>query len=88
MWNRFRANKGHILHALTGCDSTMSTTGYGKKTSWSVFEETPDLFNGVGGYGIIEHVEELICKLYCAPDALGDVNQAPYHKTEHKEHYI
>ena len=63
------------FHALTGCDTTSSLTGYGKKKCWKVFEEHPYLLCGIGSDGSIDNVEEFVCRLYGAPNPLAGVNQ-------------
>ena len=75
------------FHALTGCDSTSSMAGFGKKKCWIAFEQKPELLAGVGRDGVLEQVEEFICKLYGAPDPFGGVDQARHDIFEkgHKE---
>ena len=39
------------FHALTGCDTTLSFTGFGKRKCWKVFKEFPTLIRGLGRDG-------------------------------------
>ena len=52
------------FHALTGCDSTSSFGGYGKKKCWKVFQQYPHLVSGIGRDGDIDQVEQYVCHLY------------------------
>ena len=63
------------FHAFTGCDTTSSFSGYGKKKCWKVFEEHPHLLYGIGRDCFVQDVEEFVFRLYCAPDPLAGVNQ-------------
>lgn len=76
--NMFQQIKDNILgfHALTGCDSTSSLAGFGKKTCWQIVKQNPELIAGVGRDGPVEQVEQFICLLYGAPEPLGGVDQA------------
>ena len=62
------------FHALTGCDSTSSFTGYGKKSCWKTFIRRPELLNGVGRNGPIEPIEEYVCSLYGVPNPTRGVD--------------
>jgi hypothetical protein len=64
------------FHSLTGCDSTSSLAGFGKKKCWGVFEHNPNLLGGVGRDGGMAEIEEFMCTLYGAPDPHGGVNKA------------
>ena len=64
------------FHSLTGCDSTSSFCGFGKKTCWKAFEETPYLLAGVGRDGPTAEVEEFVCRLYGASNPQEGVNEA------------
>ena len=64
------------FHSLTGCDSTSSFCGFGKKTCWKAFEETPYLLAGVGGDGPTAEVEEFVCRLYGESNPQEGVNEA------------
>ena len=39
------------FHALTGCDSTSSFSGHGKKKCWKIFQNQPLSVNGIGRDG-------------------------------------
>ena len=69
------------FHALTGCDSTSSLTGIGKRVSWKVFCDNPDLLHGVGRDedGTFEMVDEFVCKLYNIPLPQKGVDWARHH---------
>ena len=56
------------FHALTGCDTTSSFSGFGKKKCWKVFVEKPNLLSGIGRDGLIDMAEEYVCHLYGVPD--------------------
>jgi hypothetical protein len=63
-------------HALTGCDTVSSFTGFGKKKCWKIFCGYPELLCGVGRDGSMEEVEEFVCRLYKAEDITTGVNAA------------
>ena len=54
------------FHALKGCDTTSSFTGFGKRKCWKVFEEFPTLIRGLGRDGPKDEIEEFVCRLYRA----------------------
>ena len=49
------------FHALTGCDSVSSFSGYAKKSCWKVITKYPQLLSGVGRNGEVNDVEEFVC---------------------------
>ena len=63
------------FHALTGCVTTSSFTGFGKRKCWKVFEEFPYLIQKLGRDGLQNDVEEFICRLYRAPNPQDGVNK-------------
>jgi hypothetical protein len=56
------------FHALTGCDTTSSFSGYGKKSCWNTFYNQPLLVKGIGRDGELSPIEQFVCKLYGTPD--------------------
>ena len=66
------------FHALTGCDTTSSITGYGKRSCWKTFKDFPLLLHGVGRDGAMDNVEEYLCRLYGAPNLHGGVDKGRY----------
>lgn len=62
------------FHALTGCDTTSSFTGHGKKTCWKVYLKHPDLLSGLGQNENLDNAEEFVCRLYDAASSLKCVN--------------
>ena len=64
------------FHAISGCDTTSSFSGYGKKSCWRVYENYPDLLHSVGRDGSLHLVEEFVCRLYNAPDPHGGIDKA------------
>ena len=66
------------FHALTGCDSTSSFTGHGKKTCWKVYQKHPELLSGVGRDGSMEKAEEFVSLLYDSPFPSEGVDKARY----------
>ena len=73
---------------MTGCDSTSSFTGSGKKSCWKVFEEYPHLLAGVGKGGPLEDVEEFVCSIYGAPNPQGGIDQARHDMFEIGQKYL
>ena len=63
------------FHALTGCDTTSSFTGFGKRKCWKVFEEFPTLIRGLGRDGPKDEIEEFVCRLYRAQDPKSGVDK-------------
>lgn len=66
------------FHALTGCDTTSSFSGHGKKSCWKIFEKHPQLVNGIGRDGDPADTERFICSLYGVPEA-ETINHARLH---------
>ena len=62
------------FHALKGCDTTLSFTGFGKRKCWKVFEEFPTLIRGLGRDGPKDEIEEFVCRLYQAQNLKSVVN--------------
>lgn len=56
------------FHALTGCDTTSSFHGHGKKMCWKIFEKQPLLVKGIGRDGELAPIEQFVCHLYGAPE--------------------
>ena len=56
------------FHALTGCDTTSSFTGHGKKSCWKTFEKQPLLVKGIGRDGELASIEQFVCHLYGTPE--------------------
>ena len=52
------------FHALTGCDTTSSFSGYGKKSCWKTFCKQPFLVGGIGRDGELAPIEQFVCQLY------------------------
>ena len=52
------------FHALTGCDTTSSFSGIGKKTCWKQYLEAPKLLQSIGRGLNIQEVEEFVIRLY------------------------
>ena len=63
------------FHALTGCDTTSSFAGFGKRKCWKVYEENPNLLHSLSGYESTSNVEEFVCRLYGAPNPQAGVNK-------------
>ena len=63
------------FHAFTGCDTTSSFTGFGKRKCWKVFEEFPNLIHGVGRDGQRDTIEEFVCRLYRAQNPKAGINK-------------
>ena len=63
------------FHAVTGCDTTLSFTGFGKRKCWKVFEEFPDLVHGFGRDGPRGTIEEFVCRLNRAQDPKAGINK-------------
>ena len=55
------------FHALTGCDTTSSFSGHGKKKCWKIFQNQPLLVNGIGRDGELTPIEQFVCCLYGTP---------------------
>ena len=55
------------FHAITGCDSTSSFTGHGKRSCLKTFMKYPQLVKGVGRDGELAEIEEFVCHLYGMP---------------------
>lgn len=51
-------------HSLTGCDTTSAFSGRGKRSSWKIYMQHPELLQGVGRDGPAELAEEFVCRLY------------------------
>ena len=66
------------FHALTGCDTTSSFSGFGKKKAWKVFLENPILLNGVGRDGPFAQTEEFVCRMYSAPNPKAGADKSRY----------
>lgn len=68
------------FHALTGCDTTSSFYGIGKRRAWKAFLCHPELLKhlGVGDISTnsISRAEEFVCRLYLPSTLLADVNEA------------
>ena len=64
------------FHALTGCDTTLSFSGMGKKTCWKQFLETPNLVHSMGRVLNLREVEEFVFRLYggCAETESVDID--------------
>ena len=64
------------FHALTGCDTTSSFSGMGKKTCWKQFLETPNLVHSMGRVLNVREVEEFVFRLYggCAETESVDID--------------
>ena len=57
------------IHSLSGCDSTSQFAGYGKKSMWKIFLQSPSLLAKLGhdnhlSEDRISYVEEFVVKLY------------------------
>ena len=52
------------FHAMTGCDTTSSFSGIGKKTCWKQYLETPKLLQSLGRDLNVQEVEEFVIRLY------------------------
>ena len=52
------------FHALTGCDTTSSFSGIGKKTCWKQYLEAPKLLQSIGRGLNLQEVEEFVFRLY------------------------
>ena len=52
------------FHALTGCDTTSSFSGIGKKTCWKQYLEAPSLVQSLGRGLNLGEVEEFVFRLY------------------------
>ena len=52
------------FHALTGCDTTSSFSGIGKKTCWKQYLEAPKLLQSIGRGLNLHKVEEFVFRLY------------------------
>ena len=64
--------KSSILgfHALTGCDTTSSFFGIGKKSCWKQYCANPTLLQGIGSDGELASIEQFLCGLYgCSPES-------------------
>lgn len=72
----------HILgfHAVSGCDTTSSFYGHGKKKAWQTYLGNPGLLSGIGHDGLTEekyqNVEEFVCRLYDVNEDTFSVNEA------------
>ena len=66
------------FHALTGCDTVSSFSGYGKKKCWKIFQKQPDSVSCIGCNGELDLIEQFVCRLYGVPTQT-DVNQARLH---------
>jgi hypothetical protein len=64
------------FHAITGCDTTSSFSGIGKRSCWKVYEKEPNLLSGVGRNGNQDDVEEYVAKVYNSPSTSGGINAA------------
>ena len=54
----------HGVHALTGCDTTSSFSGIGKKTCWKQYLEAPKLVQSLGRGLNLREVKEFVFGLY------------------------
>ena len=63
------------FHAFTGCDTTSSFAGYGKRTCWKVFLKNPQLLQGIGRDGHSAPAEQFVCHLYGATEPTAGVNK-------------
>jgi hypothetical protein len=56
------------FHGMTGCDTTSSFSGIGKKTAWKTYQKYPELLNDVGSSIINnktkDNLEKCVCQLY------------------------
>ena len=56
------------FHGLTGCDTTSSFSGIGKKTAWKIFQKHPELLNDVGTTVMDsetkDNLETFVCQMY------------------------
>ena len=67
------------FHALTGCDTTSSFHGIGKKSCWKTYCEAPTLLAGVGRDGDASSVARYLCGLYgCSKEHEPDINTCRY----------
>ena len=66
------------FHALTGCDTVSSFSGYGNKKCWKIFQRQPDSVTSIGRNGELDLIEQFVCRLYGVPTQT-DVNQARLH---------
>ena len=66
------------FHALTGCDTVSSFSGYGKKKCWKIFQKQPDSVSSIRRNGELDLIEQFVCRLYGVPTQT-DVNQARLH---------
>ena len=62
------------FHALIGCDTVSSFSGYGKKKCWKIFQKQPDSVSSIGRSGELDLIEQFVCRLYGVPTQT-DVNQ-------------
>ena len=63
------------FHALTGCDSTSSFTGFGNKTCWKLYLQHPHLLGGVGRDGPPAETEEFVSRLYANTEPVVGLNK-------------
>lgn len=56
------------FHTLTGCDTTSSFHGHGKKLCWKVYQKNPQLLTGIGRDGDLAPIEKFVCDLYGTPE--------------------
>ena len=53
---------------MTGCDTTSSFSGIGKKTAWTIFQKHPELLNDVGTTVMDsktkDNLETFVCQMY------------------------
>ena len=54
---------------MTGCDTTSPFSGIGKRSSWKVFKQSPELLHSIGVEDVpnptaLADAEEFVCKLY------------------------
>lgn len=67
------------FYALTGCDTTLSFSGHGKKTCWKVFWRDAGLLAGVGRNGYLEPIQQFVCNVYDVVQLSSTVNEARFY---------
>ena len=53
------------FHALTGCDTVASFSGYGKKKCWKIFQRQPDSVSSIGRSGELDLIEQFVDCMVC-----------------------
>lgn len=74
-----------MFHALTGCDTTSSFVGHGKKTAWAAWKALPDLTNALLTLACapkeiskptMQVIEKFVIRLYDRNSVATEINQA------------